>query len=321
MTPNRPLVTIITPTLQRASWLEGTLRSVKAQSYPRIEHIVVDGGSSDGTIELLGQYAGLYDLRYTSGPDAGMYDAINKGLRDARGEIVAYLNSDDRYLPWTVSRVVEEFGARPGADLVAGDTIRVDEIRSIVVPILHPQFRPDWIAGWGNLSQPAVFIRRSLVEELAGFDATYSYAADLDFWLRAARHHEIAQVREFLAVEYRHSETLSETARTKMSDEEDRARALYGRHLARTRAGRFVARTGWHAATAERWLEFVLASRGARSGWERTREACQPIVHATPAIRGLVPSRASRLRSGIRWGLDPRVVAEGGTIVAEQAVR
>src|SRR6476469_10806575 len=86
-----PLVTSVTPTLNRAAMLEGTVRSVQGQSYPNVEHIVVDGGSVDGTLAMLDRYAGTYALRWVSEADSGMYEAINKGLRQAGGEIQAYL--------------------------------------------------------------------------------------------------------------------------------------------------------------------------------------------------------------------------------------
>ena len=108
----RPLVSIVTPTLNQRRFIESALRSVSNQTYPRIEHVVVDGGSSDGTIDLL-RRAESPSFQSISEPDRGMYEAINKGLRLANGEIVAYLNSDDAYLPWAVEAMVHAFEGRP----------------------------------------------------------------------------------------------------------------------------------------------------------------------------------------------------------------
>ena len=116
-----PLVSIVTPSLNRADLIESTLRSVRSQSYPHVEHIVVDGGSTDGTLAVLRRYEGTYGLRWISEPDHGMYSAINKGLAMARGQVLAYLNSDDLYFPWTVETVVAAFRSHPEADLVHGD--------------------------------------------------------------------------------------------------------------------------------------------------------------------------------------------------------
>src|ERR1043166_5067752 len=110
-----PLVSIVTPTMNRSRLLESTLRSVRAQTYPAVEHIVMDGGSSDGTTALLRAYEPTYRMRWQSAPDGGMYYAINEGLRQANGEILAYLNSDDLYFPWTIGVVVEAFRRHPEA--------------------------------------------------------------------------------------------------------------------------------------------------------------------------------------------------------------
>src|SRR5690349_10977185 len=133
-------ISIVTPTLQRATFLERTLRSIRAQTYPSVEHIVVDGGSTDGTLPLLEQYASTYNMRWLSEPDGGIYDAINKGMRMATGDILAYLNSDDLYFPWTVDVVMRAFEEHPEADLVYGDAIRLDEIRGWVTPAFMPPF-------------------------------------------------------------------------------------------------------------------------------------------------------------------------------------
>ena len=184
-----PLVTIVTPTLNQVSTIRETLASVAAQSYPRIEHVVVDGGSTDGTVDLLRATPGI---RWLSEKDRGQSDAINKGLRLARGEIVAYLNSDDLLYPDAVSAVVETFRARPDVDLLYGDGTVIDAEG-------QPQWewlsRPeDWrlLAGyfflWNDFTnyilQQATFWRRRLHDRIGYFDESFHYAMDLEFWLR-----------------------------------------------------------------------------------------------------------------------------------------
>jgi len=120
-----PLVTVVTPTLNSGRFLAETLASVRGQSHPRIEHIVVDGGSTDGTLDLLRESDGV---RWISEPDRGLYDAINKGLRMAGGAILAYQNADDRYVvPDAVSAAVAELLQSPGVDVVYGDYRLIDE--------------------------------------------------------------------------------------------------------------------------------------------------------------------------------------------------
>src|SRR6266511_2126965 len=112
---DRPLVSIITPALNRVETLGTCLASVASQTYEPIEHIVVDGGSTDGTVEMLGGYRASHRFQWISRPDDGMYDAINKGISLAHGDVLAYLNSDDLYLPWSVEVAVRAL--EPGIDL------------------------------------------------------------------------------------------------------------------------------------------------------------------------------------------------------------
>jgi glycosyltransferase involved in cell wall biosynthesis len=131
-----PLVSVITPTLNQARYIRDTLQSVRDQRYGEVEHVVVDGGSSDNTLAILSAHKQTSRFRWTSGPDAGMYDAVNKGLRMARGEILAYLNSDDLYLPWTIQTAVDFLQAHPDVDLVYGDYISLDEASGVRLPLL-----------------------------------------------------------------------------------------------------------------------------------------------------------------------------------------
>jgi glycosyltransferase involved in cell wall biosynthesis len=309
MTGALPLVSIVTPTLQRADYLERTLRSVRAQTYPNVEHIVIDGGSTDGTLELLERYAGTYNLRWISEPDRGMYDAINKGLRMANGEILAYLNSDDLYFPWTVDVVVELLDDHPEADLVYGDFVRVDEVHRTVVPVFVAPFRTAPTAAFGTLGQPAVLMRRHVFDTLGGFDDRLAYVADLEFWLRAAERFRFLRIAEFLALEQRHAGMLSEAKRSEMAAEDARVRAAYRRGIGASKIGRLAAYIRWHWWSGRYWLAFARAARRGRSGWSRTIEACRPDIGAWTAVTGLLPSKGSRLRRTVRWGSDPLSIA------------
>ena len=119
---DRPLVSIVTPTLNQGRFIEATINSIRAQTYDHFEHIVVDGGSTDETLDILAATrAPTHALAVGARP--GMYDAVNKGMRLASGEILAYLNSDDLYFPWTLETVVEAFGGHPEADVLFGETL------------------------------------------------------------------------------------------------------------------------------------------------------------------------------------------------------
>lgn len=143
MTGDTPLVSVVTPTLNRRELLAETVASVSAQSYPHLEHIVVDGGSTDGTVEMLASMAGI---RWLSEPDGGMYEAVNKGLRLAIGD--TYLNSDDQYLPWTVETVVEAFARYPDADFIYGDALNINATGRLKLN-LQPPFSADYVRRYG----------------------------------------------------------------------------------------------------------------------------------------------------------------------------
>ena len=178
-----PLVSIVTPVLNGARFLRENLDSVRAQEYPRLEHVVVDGGSTDGTLEIL---AGRTDVTWVSGKDAGMYDAINAGLRLARGEVVAYQNADDRYVPGAVSRALELLRARPELDVVYGDYQCVDAAgRPLGPPRRSPAFDPRALRRWNYIPPQSTFLRRRLAsEEGLWLDPELQYPGDWDWYLR-----------------------------------------------------------------------------------------------------------------------------------------
>ena len=195
---SRPLVSVVTPSLNQAAYIVQTIRSVRSQSYDNIEHIVVDGGSTDGTVEILAGLEGFPAFRWASEPDRGMYDAINKGLGRARGEILAYLNSDDLYPPWAVERVVDFFAGHPDVDLVYGDYIRLDEAGGRML-LLQPPYDARYIRRSGFIPQPTTFWRRAVWEAIGGFDTTLQFVGDCDYWIRAGRRFGIVKLDEVLA--------------------------------------------------------------------------------------------------------------------------
>lgn len=193
-----PLVSIVTPSLNQAAYLEQTLRSVLEQDYPQVEYIVVDGASTDGSVEIIRQYADRLAW-WVSEKDRGQAEAINKGFARARGEIVAWLNSDDYYLPGAVRRAVQVFERNPQAGMVFGDVVSVDA-----------QGQPIHVRTFGNwgledlmqfriISQPGVFVRRSVLEQAGFLDPSYHYLLDHHLWLRCARLAPMVYIPERLA--------------------------------------------------------------------------------------------------------------------------
>jgi glycosyltransferase involved in cell wall biosynthesis len=185
-----PLVSIITPSYNQAAYLEATICSVLAQDYHPIEYLVVDGASTDGSAEIIQKYARLAPdclAWWMSEPDSGQAEAINKGFQRARGEIVAWINSDDIYLPGAVRHAVAALQAGPDLGMVFGDAITID---ARGVPLNRLTFG-DWglteLAGFRILCQPAVFMRRNTLERAGYLDQNYHCMLDHHLWIRIAR--------------------------------------------------------------------------------------------------------------------------------------
>lgn len=182
MTQN-PLVTVITPSYNQADYLEQTLTSVIEQDYPNLEYFVVDGGSSDGSLDIIHRYAHKLDW-WVSEPDKGQAEAINKGLARAKGKYAAWLNSDDYYLPGTVAKAVALLEENPSAGLVYADMHSVN-LRGEVVRENHYQaFSLEDLLSFRIIAQPTVFMRRSVLEKAGGLSLDYNYLLDHHLWLR-----------------------------------------------------------------------------------------------------------------------------------------
>lgn len=173
----------MTPVLNGARYLETTIQSVLSQDCPDLEYVVADGGSTDGTLEILRRYEGR--LRWSSAPDSGQAAAINRGLATTSGAILAYLNADDCYRPGAVKAVMAALEADPGVDLVYGDGIdRYEATGEERYHASHPCTARSLAAGGNVICQPAAFFTRRAYERLGGFDERYRYAFDYDFWIR-----------------------------------------------------------------------------------------------------------------------------------------
>jgi len=187
-----PTVSIVTPSFNHGPYIEATIRSVLEQDYPRLQYLVVDGGSTDQTVQILKKYesspAAAGRFRWISEPDRGQSDAINKGFSQTQGKILGWLNSDDTYAPGAISAVARFFAEHPIVDLVYGDADFIDASGSLIARCAHvePFDRRRLLYYSDFIAQPAVFFRRKLLEAVGGLDTSLNWTMDYDLWLKAA---------------------------------------------------------------------------------------------------------------------------------------
>lgn len=181
------LVSIITPSYNQARYLEETMRSVLEQDYPHIEYIVVDGGSTDGSREIIEKYADRLAW-WVSEKDRGQTDAINKGFARARGEVLTWLNSDDTYQPGAIREAVEFLRQNPQVGLVYGDANYIDEHGRVIgrFPAAQTDYRR-LRQGYVHIPQQSAFFRADLWRKVGPLDDSFYFAMDYDLWVRLAR--------------------------------------------------------------------------------------------------------------------------------------
>jgi glycosyltransferase involved in cell wall biosynthesis len=193
MADSPPTISIVTPSLDQARYIRATIESVLGQGYAALDYFVQDGGSTDGTREILEEYAGR--VPSVSQPDRGQADAINRGLARARGEVLGYLNSDDLLLPGALAAVGDAFASDPDLVFVYGRAVYIDAEGRTLGPYLTRPYNARALASFCFVAQPAAFFRRRVWEEIGPFDASLHHTMDYDFWLRLASRYPPERVR------------------------------------------------------------------------------------------------------------------------------
>jgi glycosyltransferase involved in cell wall biosynthesis len=187
------LVSIITPSYNQAPFLEQTIQSVLEQDYPDIEYIVVDGGSTDNSAEIIKKYADRLAY-WISERDSGQAEAINKGFARANGEILAWLNSDDYYMRSTISVVVKCFEQNPDVVMLYGDMLAVDGEGQTINVLKYKQLSLEDLLCFQIIGQPSVFFRGSALEKTGLLDPSFHFMLDHHLWIRLAQQGRVLHV-------------------------------------------------------------------------------------------------------------------------------
>lgn len=224
-----PSIAIVTPSFNQAAYLEQTIRSVLEQDYPEVEYRILDGGSTDGSIEIIGKYGDRL-AGWASEKDNGQADAIARGFAQSSADVLAYINSDDTYLPGAFRAAGEAFAAHPDVDLIYGDVVFIDsDGRPLAIDVL-PRFNIEDLKRVCVIPQQAAFWRRSAYEAAGGIDTSFQFALDYDLFLRLASGGRVLHVPRLMATFRHHAEAKTTRWREQWAKED---RLLHTRHLGR----------------------------------------------------------------------------------------
>lgn len=224
-----PLISIVTPSYNQADFIDETIQSVLSQDYANREYLILDGGSNDGSVDIIRRYEEQLDY-WISERDRGQSHAINKGFARARGDVLTWLNSDDVFLPGALSAVAECFDRYPKIDLVYGDFVYTD-LKGAVLRRrkVFPKISYDHLVFHDYLGQPAVFFRKSLFEKVGAIDESLTYGMDWELFLRMWKVADTMHVPRVLAT-YRLHESAKGSAEDGMKFQRD-ARVIQQRHV------------------------------------------------------------------------------------------
>lgn len=213
-------ISIVTPSYNQAQYLEQTILSVLQQREHIHEYFVIDGGSTDGSLDVIRKYSDQIDY-FVSESDNGQVDAIRKGFARCTGDVIAWLNSDDMYLPGAVAAMRARFSKNPQVQAVTGYYQAIDSLGHVRRCMWIPQIRQHWLRfGITRICQPSTFFRRDLYESVGGLDERWHCVLDVELWYRMLRQRCVWQVLpQYVAARRYHSQTKGSTLSTQYRDE------------------------------------------------------------------------------------------------------
>ncbi len=260
--PSQPLISIVVPSFNQGRYIRATIDSILSQDYRPLQIVVIDGGSRDETVAVLQSYGSIPELEWTSEPDRGVVEAVNKGFARVRGEIVAIQSSDDCYLPGALVTVRDEFLSDSELGLLYGDTVKVDaDGREVARHRIAPYSLLNLFRLQTWIPQPSAFFRRELLDILGGWDERIPYAPDTDLWIRMAFRTLVKKRDVYLSQRRMHGEQrdtqaakiirdyslmIDQSPDIAASSRELRAAAQAGKHLLRLRYN--PSGSDWYAA-------------------------------------------------------------------------
>ncbi|HFQ93051.1 MAG TPA: glycosyltransferase [Anaerolineae bacterium] len=239
-----PRISIVTPSWNQAQYIEATIRSVLLQGYPNLEYFIMDGGSGDGSLDVIRRYD-VWLTGWVSEPDRGQTHAINKGLERAAGQIFTWLNSDDMLLPNALYRVALLYAQKPDAAGWAGGCYLISPDGRLLATEMPRGLTQAELADWyhtGYIFQPSCFFAAAAYRKIGGLDESLHCAMDFDLWMRLAAEGEFVATEEILAAAVIHDEAKSQAQRADMHAETIALQIKYGyEELAARRVARLMA--------------------------------------------------------------------------------
>lgn len=212
-----PLVSIVTPSYNQVDFLEETIQSVLKQDYLNLEYGIVDGGSTDGSLDIIKKYDSHLSW-WISEPDQGQAQAINKGIARTRGKIIAWINSDDIYLPNAIIQAVKAI-EEDDVDLVFGDAVTIDETGYPLNELMFSDWDLPDLLRFRVICQPAVFMKRAVWEDVQGLSSDLHYMLDHQLWIKIASRFRVKHIPSFWAASRFHGQAKNVAFAADFSDE------------------------------------------------------------------------------------------------------